>query len=150
MYPFQIIAMDHIPSLPRSHKGNTELLIWIDLFTGYLVPAMIHGVSHFFQVATLEFPSNHIQIRMVRKVIYRLDPPVRHKVPVPLRLLEHCFNKLNLSLLSGQAIWGCLSFFFLLRRSEIVSFENKISWFALKASDAALLNSSGIATAQPQ
>ncbi|OWY93672.1 reverse transcriptase [Phytophthora megakarya] len=22
-YPFQIIAMDHIPSLPRSHKGNT-------------------------------------------------------------------------------------------------------------------------------
>ncbi|OWZ04850.1 LOW QUALITY PROTEIN: reverse transcriptase [Phytophthora megakarya] len=32
-YPFQIIAMDHIPSLPRSHKGNTELLIWVDLFT---------------------------------------------------------------------------------------------------------------------
>ncbi|OWZ14655.1 LOW QUALITY PROTEIN: reverse transcriptase [Phytophthora megakarya] len=23
-YPFQIIAMDHIPSLPRPHKGNTE------------------------------------------------------------------------------------------------------------------------------
>ncbi|OWZ00728.1 reverse transcriptase [Phytophthora megakarya] len=36
-YPFQIIAMDHIPSLPRSHKGNTELLIWIDLFTGYVI-----------------------------------------------------------------------------------------------------------------
>ncbi|POM57809.1 Reverse transcriptase [Phytophthora palmivora] len=36
-YPFQIIGMDHIPSLPRSHKGNTELLIWIDLFTGYVV-----------------------------------------------------------------------------------------------------------------
>ncbi|POM60973.1 reverse transcriptase, partial [Phytophthora palmivora] len=34
-YPFQIIGMDHIPSLPRSYKGNTELLIWIDLFTGY-------------------------------------------------------------------------------------------------------------------
>ncbi|OWZ08633.1 LOW QUALITY PROTEIN: reverse transcriptase [Phytophthora megakarya] len=30
-YPFQIIAMDPIPSLPRSHKGNTELLIWVDL-----------------------------------------------------------------------------------------------------------------------
>ncbi|POM69701.1 Reverse transcriptase [Phytophthora palmivora] len=29
--------MDHIPSLPRSHKGNTELLIWIDLFTGYVI-----------------------------------------------------------------------------------------------------------------
>ncbi|EGZ13346.1 hypothetical protein PHYSODRAFT_335121 [Phytophthora sojae] len=25
-YPFQIIAMDHIPSLPKSYKGNTELL----------------------------------------------------------------------------------------------------------------------------
>ncbi|OWZ11970.1 LOW QUALITY PROTEIN: reverse transcriptase [Phytophthora megakarya] len=36
-YPFQIIAMDHIPSLPRSHKGNTELLIWVDLFTGYVI-----------------------------------------------------------------------------------------------------------------
>ncbi|KAE8898022.1 hypothetical protein PF005_g22395 [Phytophthora fragariae] len=29
--------MDHIPSLPKSHKGNTELLIWVDLFTGYVI-----------------------------------------------------------------------------------------------------------------
>ncbi|KAE8904900.1 hypothetical protein PF003_g10849 [Phytophthora fragariae] len=36
-YPFQIIAMDHIPSLPKSYKGNTELLIWVDLFTGYAI-----------------------------------------------------------------------------------------------------------------
>ena len=36
-YPFQVIAMDHIPSLPKSLKGNTELLIWVDLFTGYVV-----------------------------------------------------------------------------------------------------------------
>ncbi|KAK1931499.1 Retrovirus-related Pol polyprotein from transposon 412 [Phytophthora citrophthora] len=36
-YPFQIIAMDHIPSFPRSDKGNTELLIWVDLFTGYVI-----------------------------------------------------------------------------------------------------------------
>ena len=36
-YPFQIIAMDHIPSLPRSTNGNTELLIWVDLFTGYVI-----------------------------------------------------------------------------------------------------------------
>ncbi|CAI5722011.1 unnamed protein product [Peronospora effusa] len=36
-YPFQIIAMDHIPSLPRSFKGNTELLVWVDLFSGYVV-----------------------------------------------------------------------------------------------------------------
>ncbi|GMF19284.1 unnamed protein product [Phytophthora fragariaefolia] len=35
-YPLQIIAMDHIPSLPN-YKGNTELLIWIDLFTGYVI-----------------------------------------------------------------------------------------------------------------
>ncbi|POM62381.1 reverse transcriptase [Phytophthora palmivora] len=36
-YPFQIIGMDHIPSLPRSYKGNTELFIWNDLFTGYVI-----------------------------------------------------------------------------------------------------------------
>ncbi|OWY91272.1 reverse transcriptase [Phytophthora megakarya] len=36
-YSFQIIAMDHIPSLPRSDKGNTESLIWVDLFTGYVI-----------------------------------------------------------------------------------------------------------------
>ena len=29
--------MDHIPSLPKSFKGNTELLIWVDLFTGYVI-----------------------------------------------------------------------------------------------------------------
>ena len=29
--------MDHIPSLPRSTNGNTELLIWVDLFTGYVI-----------------------------------------------------------------------------------------------------------------
>ncbi|OWZ08548.1 reverse transcriptase [Phytophthora megakarya] len=32
-YPFQVISMDHIPSLPK----NTELLIWADLFTGYVI-----------------------------------------------------------------------------------------------------------------
>ena len=29
--------MDHIPSLPKSIKGNTELLVWVDLFTGYVI-----------------------------------------------------------------------------------------------------------------
>ena len=29
--------MDHIPSLPRSIKGNTELLLWINLLTGYVI-----------------------------------------------------------------------------------------------------------------
>ncbi|OWY98026.1 LOW QUALITY PROTEIN: reverse transcriptase [Phytophthora megakarya] len=36
-YPFQIIVMDHIPSLPRSFNGNTELLIFVDLFSGYVI-----------------------------------------------------------------------------------------------------------------
>ncbi|GMF28756.1 unnamed protein product [Phytophthora lilii] len=36
-YPFQVIAMDHIPSLPASYKGNTELLVWVDLFTGFVI-----------------------------------------------------------------------------------------------------------------
>ncbi|OWZ09500.1 LOW QUALITY PROTEIN: reverse transcriptase [Phytophthora megakarya] len=35
--PFQIIAMDHIPSLPKSFNGNTELLIFVDLFSGYVI-----------------------------------------------------------------------------------------------------------------
>ncbi|CAI5725389.1 unnamed protein product [Peronospora farinosa] len=29
--------MDHIPSPPKSYKGNTELLIWVNLFTGYVM-----------------------------------------------------------------------------------------------------------------
>ena len=36
-YRFYILAMDHIPSLPISFKENTELLIWVDLFFGYVV-----------------------------------------------------------------------------------------------------------------
>ncbi|OWY97953.1 reverse transcriptase [Phytophthora megakarya] len=36
-YPFQMIAMDHIPSLHRSFNGNTELLIFVDLFSGYVI-----------------------------------------------------------------------------------------------------------------
>ncbi|OWZ07668.1 reverse transcriptase [Phytophthora megakarya] len=36
-YPFQIIAMDHILSLPRSFNGNTELLNFVDLFSGYVI-----------------------------------------------------------------------------------------------------------------
>ncbi|OWY93994.1 reverse transcriptase, partial [Phytophthora megakarya] len=29
--------MDHIPSLPASHNGNTELLVWVDPFTGFVI-----------------------------------------------------------------------------------------------------------------
>ncbi|KAJ0391367.1 hypothetical protein P43SY_010796 [Pythium insidiosum] len=35
--PFDIVGMDHAPSLPRSHRGNSELLVWVDHFTGYLI-----------------------------------------------------------------------------------------------------------------
>ncbi|GMF33980.1 unnamed protein product [Phytophthora fragariaefolia] len=36
-YPIQVVAMDHIPSLPVSYKGNTELLVWVDLFSGFVI-----------------------------------------------------------------------------------------------------------------
>ena len=36
-HPFQIIGMDHMPSLPKSFRGNTELLIWVDHHTGFLI-----------------------------------------------------------------------------------------------------------------
>ncbi len=36
-YPFQVMAMDHIPSLPCSDKGNTELLVWVCLHTGFFI-----------------------------------------------------------------------------------------------------------------
>ncbi|GMG14712.1 unnamed protein product [Phytophthora fragariaefolia] len=36
-YPFQVVAMDPISSLPVSYKGDTELLVWVDLFTGYII-----------------------------------------------------------------------------------------------------------------
>ncbi|POM64548.1 Reverse transcriptase, partial [Phytophthora palmivora] len=41
-YPFQIIAMDPIPSSPRLHKRNTELLIFEDLFSGYVIAKPAH------------------------------------------------------------------------------------------------------------
>ncbi|DAZ99418.1 TPA: hypothetical protein N0F65_004051 [Lagenidium giganteum] len=37
VYPFQIIAMDFIPSLPESYRGNTELLLFVDLHTGFAI-----------------------------------------------------------------------------------------------------------------
>ncbi|OWZ08395.1 reverse transcriptase [Phytophthora megakarya] len=36
-YRFQTNAMDYIPSLPKSFNGNTELLIFVDLFSGYVI-----------------------------------------------------------------------------------------------------------------
>ncbi|DBA00289.1 TPA: hypothetical protein N0F65_001484 [Lagenidium giganteum] len=37
VYPFQIIAMDFIPSLPESYRGNSELLLFVDLHTGFAI-----------------------------------------------------------------------------------------------------------------
>ena len=36
-HPCQIIAIDHIPSLPRSFNGKTGLLLWVDMFSGYVI-----------------------------------------------------------------------------------------------------------------
>lgn len=35
--PFQVIVMDHIPSPPRSHCGNTELLVFVCQLTCLVV-----------------------------------------------------------------------------------------------------------------
>ncbi|GMG16918.1 unnamed protein product [Phytophthora fragariaefolia] len=39
--------MDHIPSLQKSFKGDTELLIWIDLFTGLQPDIVTKTESHY-------------------------------------------------------------------------------------------------------
>lgn len=36
-YPFQVLGLDHIPSMPKSKRGNTELLIWVDQHTGFVI-----------------------------------------------------------------------------------------------------------------
>ncbi|OWZ13788.1 reverse transcriptase, partial [Phytophthora megakarya] len=36
LYLFQIIDMDHLPSLSSSYKGNTEWLVFENFFSGYL------------------------------------------------------------------------------------------------------------------
>ncbi|DAZ97861.1 TPA: hypothetical protein N0F65_003288 [Lagenidium giganteum] len=37
VYPFEVIAMDHIPSLPESYRGNTERLMVVDLHSGFVI-----------------------------------------------------------------------------------------------------------------
>ena len=36
-YILKMIAMNHIPSLPRSFKRNPESLMWMYLFSGYAI-----------------------------------------------------------------------------------------------------------------
>ncbi|KAG3000825.1 hypothetical protein PC118_g96 [Phytophthora cactorum] len=89
---------------------------------------------------------------MLLKGINCLDQPVRHKAPVSFRLMDKCFESLNMSRPSDQALWFFVSlfFFFLLRRSEIASLGKKFGWFALRAEDVSLLDYHGSATVRAQ
>ncbi|OWY99508.1 LOW QUALITY PROTEIN: hypothetical protein PHMEG_00029477 [Phytophthora megakarya] len=98
------------------------------------ITSTLRRIHHFFRGACLEFLSDHPQIRMLLKGITRIDPFIHHKAPVSLRLLESCFAAIDLATPSGKALWGglSLSFFFLLRRSEIVATGKNLAWFALE------------------
>ncbi|OWZ02689.1 hypothetical protein PHMEG_00025708 [Phytophthora megakarya] len=116
------------------------------------IMAVLQGVRHFFAASGSEFPIAHPHIRMLLKGINRLDPPRRRKAPVSLELLEVCFQCLTLTEPFEQALWGvmCLAFFFLMRRSEIVAISGgSFKWFAVRAQDIALLDSSGNPTRSP-
>ncbi|OWZ05677.1 reverse transcriptase, partial [Phytophthora megakarya] len=76
-YLFQIIAMDHIPSLPRSHKGNTELLIWVDLFTGYVIAKASSSRSTQTVAESSEECANRTAERMVQTATRALKMYVR-------------------------------------------------------------------------
>ena len=49
-YSFKQFAMDHIPSLHRSLKGNTELLLCVDLLSGYVI---VKAISFFLKLQTI-------------------------------------------------------------------------------------------------
>ncbi|OWZ23997.1 hypothetical protein PHMEG_0001036 [Phytophthora megakarya] len=106
---------------------------------GSIIVATLQGILHFFHAAGLQFPCDHPQIRMLLRGIARLDAPVRHKAPVSIQVLEHCFGPLNLSTPSDQALWVVVS---------VILFPatSRFSWFALKAADIAVLDHSGSPT----
>ncbi|KAE8885870.1 hypothetical protein PF010_g19650 [Phytophthora fragariae] len=115
--------------------------------------AVLQGVRHFFAASGFEFPLTHPHIRMLLKGIRRLDAARQRKAPVSLELLESCFHNLAFDAPFDQALWGvlCLAFFFLLRRSEIVAITgHAFKWFALRAQDIAVLDSTGKPTLSPQ
>ncbi|DBA04538.1 TPA: hypothetical protein N0F65_011086 [Lagenidium giganteum] len=41
--PFQVVAMDFIPALPVSYLGNSELLVFVDLFAGFTILKATHS-----------------------------------------------------------------------------------------------------------
>ena len=113
------------------------------------VASYLHGIHHFFKAYDIIFPINHPQIQLLLRGLARFDPPPRSKNPVSLRLLERCFSSLDMSSRSGQALWGVLSvsFFFLLRRSEIAATTgSSFKWLALKARDITVVDCSGSPT----
>ncbi|OWY99318.1 hypothetical protein PHMEG_00029693 [Phytophthora megakarya] len=74
-------------------------------------------------------------VRMLLKGITRLDTPPRHKAPM-----------IPSPKLAGGGV-GCVVFFFLLRRSEIVFISgNLFKRFALRAEDLVVLDISGVPT----
>ncbi|OWZ15061.1 LOW QUALITY PROTEIN: hypothetical protein PHMEG_00011369 [Phytophthora megakarya] len=92
----------------------------------------------------------HPHIRMLLKGISRLDSPRQRKAPVSTGLLESCFHGPDMADPFEQALWGCLSFFFLLRPSEIVAINNdKFRWFAVRAQDIVVDDSTGQPTLSP-
>ena len=114
--------------------------------------SVLHGINHFFRACGLAFPISHPQICMLLKGLSRLDPPPRSKAPVSLALLGACFRRLDFALPQDQALWGvlCLSFFFLLRRSEIVAENAIFKRFALRADDVVVLDAHGFPTMEAQ
>jgi hypothetical protein len=110
------------------------------------------SIRHFFAATGLEFPFDHPQVRMLLKGINRTDAPSRRKSPVSVALMERCSAELDLQDPADQALLGvlCLAFFFLLRRSEIVSTTNtSFQWFALHVADITTADEPGAVTMDP-
>ncbi|KAE8956506.1 hypothetical protein PF011_g31451 [Phytophthora fragariae] len=116
------------------------------------IMSVLQGVRHFFAASGFEFPLAHPHIRMLLKGISRLDTPRRRKAPVSLDMLEACFHSMAFADPFEQALWGvlCLAFFLLLRRSEIVAITSRtFKWFALRAQDIAVVDTTGRPTSSP-
>ena len=130
------------------HGFGSGFGIRSDTLRGYL-----QGVQHFFRASNLPFPSTHPQIRLLLQGLARADSPRHHKHPVSLELLGTCLGLLDFTKPRDRALWGvvCLSFFFLLRRSEITSLaRHEFQWFALKAKDLIVVDNQGLPTRNEQ
>ena len=112
-----------------------------DTIRGYL-----HGINHFFRASALEFPSTHPHVALLLQGLSRVQAPRQPKHPVSIELLGACLSLLDFSNPRHRALWGvvCISFFFLLCRSEIAAISrNKFQWFALKTKDLIVVDDRG-------